>query len=48
MLLVEQNANQALQIADRGYVIENGKITITGSADSLLTNQDVQKAYLGL
>ncbi len=48
IFLVEQNANQALQIADRGYVIENGKITITGSADSLLTNQDVQKAYLGL
>lgn len=48
IFLVEQNANQALQIADRGYVIENGKITITGSAESLLTNQDVQKAYLGL
>ena len=48
IFLVEQNANQALQIADRGYVIENGKITITGSADSLLSNQDVQKAYLGL
>jgi branched-chain amino acid transport system ATP-binding protein len=48
VFLVEQNANQALQIADRGYVIENGKITISGSADSLLNNQDVQKAYLGL
>jgi branched-chain amino acid transport system ATP-binding protein len=48
IFLVEQNANQALQIADRGYVIENGKITIKGSADSLLSNQDVQKAYLGL
>jgi len=48
IFLVEQNANQALQIADRGYVIENGKITITGSADSLLSNQDVRKAYLGL
>jgi len=48
IFLVEQNANQALQIADRGYVIKNGKITITGSAESLLTNQDVQKAYLGL
>ena len=48
IFLVEQNANQALQIADRGYVIENGKITITGSAESLLSNQDVQKAYLGL
>ena len=48
IFLVEQNANQALQIADRGYVIENGKITISGSAESLLNNQDVQKAYLGL
>ena len=48
IFLVEQNANQALQIADRGYVIENGKITISGSAESLLDNQDVQKAYLGL
>ncbi len=48
IFLVEQNANQALQIADRGYVIENGKITISGSADSLLNNQDVRKAYLGL
>ena len=48
IFLVEQNANQALQIADRGYVIENGKITMTGSADSLLTNPDIQKAYLGI
>ena len=48
IFLVEQNANQALQVADRGYVIENGKVTITGSAESLLNNQDVQKAYLGL
>jgi branched-chain amino acid transport system ATP-binding protein len=48
IFLVEQNANQALQIADRGYVLENGKITLTGSADSLLKNPDVQKAYLGL
>ncbi len=48
IFLVEQNANQALQIANRGYVIENGKITISGSAKSLLANQEVQKAYLGL
>lgn len=48
IFLVEQNANQALQIADRGYVIENGKITLSGSAESLLENQEVQKAYLGL
>lgn len=48
IFLVEQNANQALQIADRGYVIENGKVTISGSAESLLQNVNVQKAYLGI
>ncbi|MEJ1469691.1 MAG: ABC transporter ATP-binding protein [Candidatus Sedimenticola sp. (ex Thyasira tokunagai)] len=48
IFLVEQNAKQALQIADRGYVIENGRITISDQADNLLTNPDVQKAYLGI
>ena len=48
IFLVEQNANQALQIADRGYVLENGKITLSGSAENLLTNEEVQKAYLGM
>jgi len=48
IFLVEQNANQALHIADRGYVIENGAITISDSADNLLANSDVQKAYLGI
>lgn len=48
IFLVEQNANQALQIADRGYVIENGVITISGPANDLLANQDIQKAYLGI
>ncbi len=48
IFLVEQNANQALHIAGRGYVIENGVITISDSAENLLTNQDVQKAYLGI
>jgi branched-chain amino acid transport system ATP-binding protein len=48
IFLVEQNANQALHIADRGYVIENGAITLSGPASDLLTNQDVQKAYLGI
>lgn len=48
IFLVEQNANQALQIADRGYVIENGKITLSGNAEDLLVNEDVKKAYLGL
>ena len=46
--LVEQNANQALHIADRGYVIENGEITLSGPADELLENSDIQKAYLGI
>lgn len=48
IFLVEQNANQALHIADRGYVIENGVITISDSAENLLENQDIQKAYLGI
>ncbi|MEA3469995.1 MAG: ABC transporter ATP-binding protein [Thermodesulfobacteriota bacterium] len=48
IFLVEQNANQALHVADRGYVIENGKITISDSAENLLQNQDIQKAYLGI
>ncbi len=48
IFLVEQNANQALQIADRGYVIENGQIILSGSAESLQENPDIQKAYLGI
>jgi len=48
IFLVEQNANQALQIADRGYVIENGEIALTDTADNLLSNPEVQKAYLGI
>jgi len=48
IFLVEQNANQALHIADRGYVIENGEITLSGTAEELLENTDVQKAYLGI
>ncbi|MEN8200866.1 MAG: ABC transporter ATP-binding protein, partial [Thermodesulfobacteriota bacterium] len=48
IFLVEQNANQALHIADRGYVIENGKIIISDSAENLLENEDIQKAYLGI
>ena len=48
IFLVEQNANQALQIAHRGYVIENGAITMTGKAAELLTNAEVKKAYLGM
>jgi len=48
IFLVEQNANLALKIAHRGYVMENGRITLSDSAESLLANEDVKKAYLGL
>lgn len=47
IFLVEQNANQALRIADRGYVLEHGHVVLEGSGQDLLTNEDVQKAYLG-
>ena len=48
IFLVEQNANQALQIANRGYVLENGKISLSGSAENLMSNEEIQKAYLGI
>ncbi len=47
VLLVEQNARAALAIADRGYVLETGKIIVQGPAEDLLANRDVQRAYLG-
>jgi branched-chain amino acid transport system ATP-binding protein len=47
ILLVEQNANQALDVADRGYVLETGRVVLEGSADRLRHNEDVQRAYLG-
>ena len=47
ILIVEQNAAQALQLADYGYVLENGKITLEGNAKDLLENEEVRKAYLG-
>lgn len=47
IFLVEQNANQALRLADRAYVLTNGRITLTGQGLELLANKDVQKAYLG-
>lgn len=47
VLLVEQNAKAALGIADRGYVLETGKIILQGPAEDLLQNRDVQRAYLG-
>ncbi len=47
VLLVEQNAKAALAIADRGYVIETGRIILEENAEDLLSNRDVQRAYLG-
>ncbi|WP_448204351.1 ABC transporter ATP-binding protein [Azospirillum sp. sgz302134] len=48
ILLVEQNAYAALAIADRGYVIETGEITLSDSGEALLSNERVKQAYLGL
>ena len=48
VFLVEQNANMALKIAHRGYVLETGNISMTDDADKLLANEDVKKAYLGI
>ncbi|HZW37611.1 MAG: ABC transporter ATP-binding protein [Deltaproteobacteria bacterium] len=47
VLLVEQNAKAALGIADRGYVLETGRIIMEGTAEDLLSNREVQRAYLG-
>ena len=47
ILLVEQNANKALKITDRAYVLETGRITLSGSGRELLESEDVKKAYLG-
>ena len=48
IFLVEQNANMALKVAHRGYVMETGRISMTDTADSLLANDEVRKAYLGI
>ncbi len=47
VFLVEQNANKALQVADRGYVLETGKVVLADTGANLLVNDDVRKAYLG-
>ena len=47
VLLIEQNANKALAIADRGYVLETGKIVLSGTGKELLESEEVRKAYLG-
>jgi len=48
IFLVEQNANLALKVAHRGYVMENGKITLSDTSQNLMANEDVKKAYLGI
>ncbi len=48
IFLVEQNAFQALKVANRGYVMENGAITVSDTAQNLLANEDVKRAYLGV
>ncbi len=47
VLLIEQNANKALSIADRGYVLETGQIVLSGTGQELLASDEVRKAYLG-
>ena len=47
VLLIEQNANKALSIADRGYVLETGKVVLSGTGEELLASDEVRKAYLG-
>ena len=47
VLLIEQNANAALRIADYGYVLETGVIALTGTGEELLRNESVREAYLG-
>ena len=48
ILLVEQNSKAALHVADRGYVLENGRITMADTAENLLSNPEVQRSYLGI
>jgi branched-chain amino acid transport system ATP-binding protein len=47
VLLVEQNANLALRLADRGYVMETGRIVLAGTGAELLANEHVRASYLG-
>ncbi len=48
VLLVEQNVYQSLSISHRGYVIETGRIVLTGTGEELLNNQEVKRAFLGM
>ena len=47
-MLVEQNAQTALEISDRGYVLENGHMVLEGDSKTLLASPEIQKSYLGL
>ena len=47
VLLVEQNAHMALSVANRGYVLETGRVVLEGAAKALLNNSEVKRAYLG-
>ncbi|HCQ8740290.1 TPA: ABC transporter ATP-binding protein, partial [Enterococcus faecalis] len=47
VLLIEQNAKMSLSIADRGYVLETGKVVLSGTGQELLESEEVKKAYLG-
>ncbi len=47
ILLVEQNARAALSVADRGYIMEQGKVVLDGTVEELRTNEDVKEFYLG-
>jgi branched-chain amino acid transport system ATP-binding protein len=47
ILLVEQNANMALQVADRAYVMETGSIVLSGTGSELMSSDEIKKAYLG-
>lgn len=48
ILLVEQNVQKSLEVSQRGYVLENGRISMTGSSQDLLNNEDMKKVYLGI
>ena len=48
ILLIEQNVSRTLEIADRAYVLENGRVVLEGTCDKLLKDDYVKKAYLGL
>ena len=48
VLIVEQNVKQTLNIADRGYVLENGRLALSGSTEELQASDEVRRAYLGM